>query len=559
MERQFRILWGPTLETALDFAWPVVGDAPRVWRALRAGSERVVGATSVDVSVTGKDFFLGVTAKWFDLPHDVGATGLQAFIDWANAGNAFTLVPNTLVPALIVPGCFLDAPFAAPSWSVEVGGEMTVDLVIRHPTQDLGLAWRGLFFEYAAGQSLTDPAAFTYSRGSIGYEIGPDGYLHQLASGVPADGHYGDPLVGAGGQGTIIERAFTNDILNPEDLTNASWVKTRATITPNNANAPDRNVTADLVVEDTSVTQTHSVVSNSWAIASGDVVTVLAFVRSSGRYKGVLRLGETGGTANDFGVLFDLFAGTVSANVNGAGALIAASITPLAGGWSMIWMRGTVNGGFTSVVLRCLLADGTGTLAYTGDGASGLYLWGATVVHTAANLLAGYTPTSSSADLLYAPLPQTPVDLNNCTVYVKALRPFWADATGTFGVFPGLFAVGRGATATNPSLGLFTDTAARTMTALLRTGAGDSASAAQAIPAGASFDAIVQFKNLLTGGQAALDVGSGLGAFASAAPAISALGAQFIRIGQYDEQWNGGVAIIKVAPGLQTLADMRAR
>ena len=40
-----------------------------------------------------------------------------------------------------------------------------------------------------------------------------------------------------------------------------------------------------------------------------------------------------------------------------------------------------------------------------------------------------------------------------------------------------------------------------------------------------------QFKNLLTGGQVAVDVGAGLGAFASAASPFSAYGNQTINIG----------------------------
>src|SRR5689334_15991525 len=133
--RLFRILWGPTLETTLDFVWPVHGDVPRFWRQPRSGSARLDAGTAVDVSLTGRDYYFAVTARWFDLSRLTGGTGLQAFIDWANAGNAFTLVPDpTNMPTLTVPGCFLDAPFLDSAWEVESDGSMTVPLVIRHPT-----------------------------------------------------------------------------------------------------------------------------------------------------------------------------------------------------------------------------------------------------------------------------------------------------------------------------------------------------------------------------------------------------------------------------------------
>src|SRR6266550_354745 len=402
MDRQFRILWGPTLETVLDFSWPVVGAAPLFWRGLRMGSERLDGATTADVSVTGKDYFLGVTAKWFDLQHQTGAIGLQAFIDWANAGNAFTLVPDPIgLPTLTVTGCYLDAPFDSPSWSVETGGEMTVDLVIRHPTQDLGLAWRGLWFEYVAGQSLTDPIVYTQTRASIKYELGPDGYLHQLASGVLADGHYPSPLAGL--QTTLLENAVANDITAPEDLNNIAWVKSLANVTINNAKAPDQNITADLLVEDTTVTAVHAV-GQAITVTAGDKQTGMVFIRPSGRFWVLFGFNDAANGAGGNKAMFqtDLSAAspTVQVVTLGTGVVDAAKIIPMAGGWFCLWIRGSV--GVAATYLTVRMGDGTGTFSYTGDGASGMYVWGATAVHTAAKSVASYTPTTGVADALSA-------------------------------------------------------------------------------------------------------------------------------------------------------------
>ncbi len=559
-ERVFRILWGPTLESSLDFTWPVVGSMPLHWRAPRAQSQLITNGTSSVAWITGRYYRLRVTAQYFAAQQNFGSTGLQAFLDWAADSNSFTLVPNIATPTITVPGCYLEGPFTSLNPVLEKDSTQTLDLTILHPTQDVGLAWRGLFFEYATGGSLSDPLAYTFSRASIAYEINNQGYLTQLASGVLADGHTPSP-VGDGLQGTLVRSAITNDVTFPEALDNAAWDKTdNVTITANSTiyKAPDQASTADTVVETATVTVTHTVKSATWTIVSADVVTCLAFVKNLGRFRGVLAIGDTTRT-NAVGVIYDLHAGTVASFTAGAGTLAASKIVPLANGWFLLWFRGQVNGGVTTAQLSLRLRDGSGNETYTGDAASGTFLWGASAVHGAANLLPGYAQASGVADLLYAPFTSTPTNLNNATIYVRALRPFWADAAGTFGVFPGLFAVGRGASGTDPSITIFGDSANRNLIGLIRTGSGDSQTVGQAIPAGVSFDAIVQVKNLLTGGQAALDVGAGLGAFATAAPAITAFGAASIRIGQYTAPWDGPVMTVKIAPGLVSLADMRAR
>lgn len=434
--RLFRILWGPTLETVLDFVWPVAGDAPRSWRQLRDGADRVIAATATDVSVTGRDYVMAVTAKWFSLPYLTGGTGLQAFIDWANAGNSFTLMPDTSLPTLTVPGCFLDAPFADPSWSTEDDGSQTVDLIIRHPTRDLGLAWRGLFFEYVAGQSLTDPVAYTQTRASIAYEIGPDGYLHQLASGVLADGHYPSPLA-VGLQTTIIHQAVTNDIPNPEDLTNATWTKSGdVTIAANKAPAPDQAVTADQLVEGVGVTQFHAVIAPSVSITAGDTITAIGFVRSSGRYRGLFRVTDAG-NANGVGVNYDLSAGTLTSAALGTGTLIASKITPMAGGWSMIWFRGTIDAATTTAyILKLFTQDASGNNSYTGDGSSGVYFWGATVTHGALTTTGAvtYVPTTRAVDQFNAPFAPTPQAAWMYVKFVEIGSRYMGDWTGILGV-----------------------------------------------------------------------------------------------------------------------------
>ena len=90
--------------------------------------------------------------------------------------------------------------------------------------------------------------------------------------------------------------------------------------------------------------------------------------------------------------------------------------------------------------------------------------------------------------------------------------------------------------------------------------AGSDSTAVGAIVAGAEQRVLAQFKNLLTAGQVALDVGGGLGAFASAASPFSSFGAQTLQIGSTGagQELYGGLIDLIVARGLFTLAEMSA-
>src|SRR5213078_3021119 len=225
----------------------------------------------------------------------------------------FRFVPDVTLPQVYVDGCYLADPMRG-GRTITSPLEYAQKLKLRNPSVDFLQAFRGLYYEYDPGQSITN---HTYSRASIGYQISRDGVLQQLGSGVLCGGHWLGGL-----HSTLFETAVNNDVTFPEDLSNVAWGKLNATITANKAPAPDQNITADLIVENATL-GSHGVASNNFTVTSGDTITCLAFVRDGGRFKGRFYVG--GGTSS-FGVNYDLTAGTVVPS-NVGGTLIASSIT----------------------------------------------------------------------------------------------------------------------------------------------------------------------------------------------------------------------------------------
>jgi len=169
--------------------------------------------------------------------------------------------------------------------------------------------------------------------------------------------------------------ARVNTLLNSEDFSSASWNKSRATVTANAATAPNGTLTADKIVEDTA-TNNHRVfqaVTKSAAVASAWVFSVslkaaergFATVKMSDNFEG--DQGEVG---------INLSTGEVSAFV-GTFTNMSVTVVDEGNGWWRVKFTATCDTD-SQVVAWVQIANALGTsVAYTGDGTSGIYAWGA--------------------------------------------------------------------------------------------------------------------------------------------------------------------------------------
>jgi len=170
--------------------------------------------------------------------------------------------------------------------------------------------------------------------------------------------------------GGLFEGTRTNKCLQSEDFA-TTWTATRSTVTANDIAAPDDNLTADKIVEDSTASATH-LITQSISVTSGQKVVISVFAKKGERSEILLQAGGTAAPANA-NVWFDLNAGTKGTV---GGGVDDSGIDDMGDGWYRCWLVFTADATDT-FSFDILLGSGSETSSYNGDGSSGVYIWGA--------------------------------------------------------------------------------------------------------------------------------------------------------------------------------------
>ena len=197
--------------------------------------------------------------------------------------------------------------------------------------------------------------------------------LQYAAAGVPRFDH--DPITGES-KGLLIEESRTNLLTYSSEFDNAAWTKANATVTVNAAVAPDGTLTADKLVENTA-TSTHQAYQNYTPTQLSNVVFS---VYAKAAERSVVTLLEPTGVERTFNL------GTGVATGSGASMVSAGD-----GWWRCIASGALIDTATRSYALR--LNNGS-SVTYTGDGTSGIYIWGAQL--EAGAFPTSYIPTTSA-------------------------------------------------------------------------------------------------------------------------------------------------------------------
>ena len=173
--------------------------------------------------------------------------------------------------------------------------------------------------------------------------------------------------------------APANLLVRSQEFDNAAWTKTAATITANSTTAPDGTTTADKFVESSDASPTLHILARTGTVLAGFGYVVSVYAKAAERTQIAIQLGSAVS-------YYNLSNGTI---VSGTGSIIDAG-----------------NGWYRCVLATASAANSTcafytavsGSATYTGNGTSGIFVWGAQLEPVTYQTAPGpYVATTASA------------------------------------------------------------------------------------------------------------------------------------------------------------------
>jgi len=244
------------------------------------------------------------------------------------------------------------------------------------PSLDLRFAEGKTLNDYMTGQNLITFSRPVGTNQSPGTYVDENGIIQLSSANQPRFDH--DPTTGES-LGLLVEESRTNLLRYSEHFDNAVWAQGGAaamTVVSNATVAPDGTITADKFIRNAGATSG----GRQQLITPPSVGGVFSVFAKAGEIS-TFNLQPSSSSA--FQVTFDVSTGTASspgASVTGYG------IEEHQNGWYRCWVRAVLSSAYIAIE----------TVApATGDGTSGIYIWGAQL--EAGSFPTSYIPTTGTA------------------------------------------------------------------------------------------------------------------------------------------------------------------
>lgn len=221
----------------------------------------------------------------------------------------------------------------------------------------------------------------TFSRNSTATYLGSDGLIKTALAGEPrfefdTDGNC---------LGLLIEESRTNLLTYSSSLGGTNWVNARAATILNNTTSPDGSTTASKLVGAFPDQVGNKRIYQTVTTLNNTEYTLSVYAKAA----------EFPGIRLTFGTNVETLYGNSFANfdlVNGVVYSGTGTISDVGNGWYRCSVKGTTTQTSSAVFIYPM--DSNFNIAFTGDGVSGIYVWGAQL--EAGSFPTSYIPTSGS-------------------------------------------------------------------------------------------------------------------------------------------------------------------
>jgi hypothetical protein len=200
----------------------------------------------------------------------------------------------------------------------------------------------------------------------VTYQTTPGPYVATTASAYYGPRFDYNPFT-LGALGLLIEEQRTNLVTYSEQFDNATWSKSNATVTANAAVSPDGTNSADRLIPTAAAIDGRII--QAFTGSAGATYTLSVYGKADAFSN--IRLYSDDSGSNSASVSYNLATGVVStaASTNGTWASASSTIADAGNGWYRVTLTWTATGAAPArVAIWC---------RDTGNGTSGIFIWGA--------------------------------------------------------------------------------------------------------------------------------------------------------------------------------------
>jgi hypothetical protein len=257
-------------------------------------------------------------------------------------------------------------------------------------TGALAVRWSAKSSTVSVGDGVSGIFAWGAQLEEVTYQTLPSTYVQTVASAYYGPRFDYNPVTLAS-RGLLIEEQRVNLALYSEQFNNAVYIKVRASITANATTSPDGTANADKLVEDTTATSTHLIQLQAGfsSFVSGTTYVISGYAKAGERTSVSISMGTDGGVFAGQTANFNFSTGVISAQTGAA----AFAMTDAGNGWYR-WSITAAAAASGAGTIRFSLIGPAGGNSYTGDGVSGLFLYGNQI--EAGAFPTSYIPTVAS-------------------------------------------------------------------------------------------------------------------------------------------------------------------